>query len=333
MTTNNSYYANELSFDRQFERDAERHLEREVALWYGVHETLSANGLPFLVSRTILARPLNDTITVLDALDGIEKGLAEFFWNRIAEWPYHEDIEVEFGTRIFHAGINVTESAPARAVVSRYLDASLGEYLISCPSLPSFAGDKVEFLLQEGEATNPVVLENFTTKAQLSAAMGLASSLPTRWKDAFEVFSEKYPYIVFQRELKAQLEIGPWNYNLYDQVGGKLARLNEIVGVAVSLERARKLSDALLIKKLEAEYNRLYQDMFAREDSPFSDESTTNIRKFRQQLTFIYTQGRSALCSFHTKFSYKAFRLHFTWPLLPGDEQIYVVYLGKKITA
>ncbi|MFM0335038.1 hypothetical protein [Paraburkholderia fungorum] len=334
MTLNNSYYANELSINEQFDRDAGRCLEREVALWYGIHETLTANGRAFFVNRAILARQMNKTDTVESALQAVEKGLAQFFWNKIAAWPYHEEIDTEFGARAFHAGVNVTRSAPARAAVRRYLDASLGEYLISCASTHAFADEQVEFMIQEGDASIPVILQNFTARAQILADIGLTSIMPTRWKEALEVLSEKYPYVVFCDELKSKLETAAWNSNLYDQVDGKLARLNEIVGVAVRLEQARKAPDDEDVEKLATEYNRLYQDMFAHEDSPFSDESTTNKRKFRDELTFVCTKdGRTEFCPFHTKFSYKTFRLHFTWPLQPGDTQLYVVYLGRKITA
>lgn len=333
MMNNNSYYANELSIDGQFLEHSEKGLERQIATWVGMHELLDEKGHALMISRSVLARMLKPGLSVQTALDSVDRGLASFLWNQINGWPYHEDIQTEFGARAFHEAADVTRSAPARAALRKYLDPKLGEYLLSCSSSPNFLADEIPFSIQDGERNTNVHVQNFHQRVKLQEQLGFTATAPRNWCEAIATLEENYPYVAFVESLKARLKILPWNANLYEQVDGKLARLNEIAGTVIRLNAARRGAEDSLANQLESNYHRLYQDMFAHEDSSFSDESVTNIRKYSDEMTFQCDGAGKRLCSFHTKFSYKAFRLHFMWPLLTADDRTYVVYLGRKITA
>ena len=333
MTNNKSYYANELSIDGQFPQNSERGFEREIATWVGIHAMLDEKGYSLMISRSLLGRLLKPGLSVQAALEAVEKGLASFLWNQINGWPYHEDIQAEFGARAFHGAADVTQYTAARAALRRYLDPELGEYLISCSSAANFRAEEIPFVIQDGSGNTEVRIQNFAHRARLLEQLGYSPTAPRTWREAIAEFEENYQHVAFTASLKALLATSPWSANLYEQVGGKLARLNEIVGVTVNLNTARKRGDDALADQLQADYNRLYQDMFAHKDSSFSDESVTNIRDYGKEMTFLCDSAGERLCSFHTKFSYKAFRLHFMWPILPDDTRTYVVYLGRKITA
>lgn len=78
--------------------------------------------------------------------------------------------------------------------------------------------------------------------------------------------------------------------------------------------------------------NELYQNHFGGErGDKFSNESETNRRKFRGQMTFRLATGEGVFCPWHGKIKYREFRLHFSWPIA-AERPLYIAYLGPKIT-
>ncbi|MCB1161017.1 MAG: hypothetical protein KDK45_26185, partial [Leptospiraceae bacterium] len=81
----------------------------------------------------------------------------------------------------------------------------------------------------------------------------------------------------------------------------------------------------------------IIKQYFQGEKADFSDESQTNKNKFQTGLTFDIN-GTQVFCPWHGKA--RAFndqyRIHFTWPDRieddEGNKQIYIVYIGEKIT-
>ncbi len=77
----------------------------------------------------------------------------------------------------------------------------------------------------------------------------------------------------------------------------------------------------------------LYEDYFMGDRAWFSDSSDTEKRDFKQALTFPSPddEGGSLFCTWHGKVNNPPYRIHFSWPI-PAGGQIYIVYVGLKIT-
>ena len=66
----------------------------------------------------------------------------------------------------------------------------------------------------------------------------------------------------------------------------------------------------------------------------FTDESATNKRAFKNELTFPDPIDPTAqvFCPWHGKIKTPQYRIHFAWPIEAADRVIRVVYIGPKIT-
>lgn len=82
-----------------------------------------------------------------------------------------------------------------------------------------------------------------------------------------------------------------------------------------------------------AKQRQLYQDHFTGDNAHFSDSSETEKHKDKDKLTFPHPQrsGQSLFCPYHGKERSCLLRLHFSWPIQPG-QPVYVVYIGPKLT-
>ncbi len=65
----------------------------------------------------------------------------------------------------------------------------------------------------------------------------------------------------------------------------------------------------------------------------FSDSSDEEKARFKEELTFKHPSdpSRTLFCPWHGKVQTPPFRIHFSWPVRAA-EQLYVVYVGPKIT-
>lgn len=85
--------------------------------------------------------------------------------------------------------------------------------------------------------------------------------------------------------------------------------------------------------KRTAEGHYLYHVHFTGENADFADSSDTEMRRFRQKLTFRHPvrDGANLFCTWHGKERHSTLRLHFSWPIR-FREPVYVVYVGPKLT-
>jgi hypothetical protein len=78
----------------------------------------------------------------------------------------------------------------------------------------------------------------------------------------------------------------------------------------------------------------IVEQYFTGDRAPFSGESASNQRDFRDQMTFAdpEVEGAYVFAHWHGKISHRFFRMHFEWPV-PGDRRkLKVLYIGPKIT-
>lgn len=77
---------------------------------------------------------------------------------------------------------------------------------------------------------------------------------------------------------------------------------------------------------------RVIETHFTGERALFTGESSTNEKKFRNEMTFVAADDREVFAPWHGKISHRYFRMHFEWPVAPQRRKLPILYLGPKIT-
>lgn len=93
----------------------------------------------------------------------------------------------------------------------------------------------------------------------------------------------------------------------------------------------RSVSDG----KMTDDARELWQKHSQGDRAWFSDESERNKQRFAKELTFRDPSNTSASlppCYWHGKINQRTFRIHFQWPVPPGQARLKVLYIGPKIT-
>lgn len=85
---------------------------------------------------------------------------------------------------------------------------------------------------------------------------------------------------------------------------------------------------------LNAEALSLWQQHSQGGKAWFTDESEGNKHKFKSEMTFPDPENPSnrLFCPWHGKIKTPQFRIHFEWPVLPGQSRLKILYIGPKIT-
>jgi len=83
----------------------------------------------------------------------------------------------------------------------------------------------------------------------------------------------------------------------------------------------------------DPEFNQMRHDWMEGSRARFSPSSDSELREFSNELTFRHPHtGANVLCSWHGKIQTPQFRIHFEWPLPGRAEELFVAYIGPKIT-
>ncbi len=78
----------------------------------------------------------------------------------------------------------------------------------------------------------------------------------------------------------------------------------------------------------------IVEQYFTGDRAPFSGESDSNQRDFRDEMTFAdpVVEGAYVFTHWHGKISHRFFRMHFEWPVPSDRRKLKVLYIGPKIT-
>ncbi len=81
------------------------------------------------------------------------------------------------------------------------------------------------------------------------------------------------------------------------------------------------------------EDQQIYKKHFTGKAAWFSDSSETEKQRFKEKLIFPHPErpDHQLFCPYHGKERHLQLRLHFSWPIQPG-QPVYVVYIGPKLT-
>ena len=147
---------------------------------------------------------------------------------------------------------------------------------------------------------------------------------PQSWEELIEIYQERFNHLEISDDiLRTALAREPFNRVVAEKIESRLNVLQEIMS-------GRRVSDG----KMTGAANELWQKHSQGDRAWFSDESTTNKRKFEQKLTFKDPSkpSKSIFCPWHGKIFHEHFRIHFEWPVPPGQDQLKILYIGQKIT-
>lgn len=277
------------------------------------------------ISRGFANRPTHGGTTVLRALgswpDRDVRGLL-LRWVANAG-PFIEDGTLQDGVFEF-SGIDLSDSGleyAAKLELGGYRNLSFS----FSGGMPDFSAPEllVECLTDDGLTDARV--SNTIDPQELEKAGEEAQEPASTWTELLDAASGRYPNLIISErisEKESALMAQPFDRALSDGFDRLMTVLNQIAGEI--LQNGREAG----------EYKRLVKDFFTGEKAPFSPESDSNKRDFKDELTFPDPSDpqKEIFADWHGKISHRFFRLHFEWPMPENQDGIKVLYFGPKIT-
>ena len=167
-----------------------------------------------------------------------------------------------------------------------------------------------------------IQVDNYWTAPELEVALSKAESPITTWNQLERVSISQFQRLRFSRDAFHPLRGLSFSPTATAYIKSRLHTLNYVMGCRDEsgnfTPEAKQVLDAHL----------------TRGSAEFSDSSTDEKRKFRNELSFPHPDnpGEFLDCTWHGKVKPLLIRLHFRWPVPPGED-LYIVYVGRKITA
>lgn len=315
------WHINDLSLDGQF-LDLQSFYEvLEAFLRVRNSESTLRNQL--YCSRSINLRQVSITINFQKAISGIkDKNIKSIAFNWIATGPFWED-DRQFNQNDYfeYQSNDVTEQGLGEASRRKLVGIDAGVF--------SFQGSSFKFeisplLVQQGLSEEPISfidLDNCWLIEQLIQSVQNSKTYSC-WQDVDTEIRSRFEGLIIADEVMNSLLPTP-----FSQLVTK--RIFELLDILNRLVRESDLDGQLS----EAGRN-LLQQHFAGDKAWFTDESSTNKRNFKQEMTFFdpIDNSKKIFCSWHGKIKTPQIRVHFEWPRPNNQKKIKVVYIGPKIT-
>ena len=172
------------------------------------------------------------------------------------------------------------------------------------------------------DALAVVQVNNYWAVAVLEAALSEAELPIASWSQLESISISRYQRLKFSEDAFRPLRGLSFSPTAAEYIKNRLRILDDVMSFRDESGNfttgAKPILDAHL----------------TRGSDQFSDSSTEEKRKFKSKLTFQHPEslGEVLDCTWHAKVKPLLLRLHFRWPVPPGED-LYVVYVGRKITA
>lgn len=142
------------------------------------------------------------------------------------------------------------------------------------------------------------------------------------WADLQNEVTRRFPNLTISTRAFDELLSTPFSTCVTTGVFERLKVLDIIVQETNPVGKLSRFGMALL------------ENHFSGGKAWFSDESTTNKKSFRQEMTFQdpSVTGKTIFCPWHGKIKTPQTRIHFEWPRPANQREIKVLYVGPKIT-
>ena len=267
--------------------------------------------------RNILNGRVNPTMSLHEALQALSKDEKR----SILQWltrkgPFWEDM-AQHSPDLWMACEDeiVTETAVGEAAYCMAVGISRG--------LVSFSPSKWQSSLLRvkifSDTVADVTIPNYWRIPELEAALQEAKPPIATWGQLESESRASFRRLAFSADCYSYLDGQPFAPGAAYRILVRLRTLDELVGsVDASGQRT-------------VEGHRIYNEHFTGQKAWFSDSSETEKNEFEEKLTFLGPQGTPIFCTWHGKVNNPPFRIHFSWPVRPGDS-LFVAYIGLKIT-
>ena len=217
----------------------------------------------------------------------------------------------------------VTDTAVGEAAFRMLHDGSTCGIISIKPSDWEFSPVNVIYLLNgNGKPEDQLVnIDNFLDLSTLESGLQDIELPIDSWDDLKKTTLNRFNRLTFAKDC-----FEPLASLSFAQVSAKtlIARLD----VLSQLANARDKDGAQSLEEQQ-----IYKKHFMGDKAWFSDSSETEKQRFKGRLTFPHPErpGHILFCPYHGKERHLQLRLHFSWPIQPG-QPVYVVYIGPKLT-
>lgn len=156
-------------------------------------------------------------------------------------------------------------------------------------------------------------------KLQNSALAAIPS--PCNWHQMLEQARLRFDNLTFSPQCIDELAMQPFSAYV-------VARVFELLRVLNEFMQCRNDDGTY-----SARNNELIAQHFSGEKAWFTDESVTNLRDFKNEMSFpdFEHPDKKVFCSWHGKIKTPQYRVHFEWPT-KASSILRVFYIGPKIT-
>ena len=195
----------------------------------------------------------------------------------------------------------------------------------------SFTGGEINFektplLIQHGLSENPLghfSIPNVWEVPHLEERIRGIPTEPQNWKELHEACCSRFGLLLIPDSVLKRLKRETFSMTIARRALDLLEILNRIMSGRQPAQGS-----------LNAEAVALREQHFKGDRAWFTDESEGNKHKFRNEMTFPDPENPAnrLFCSWHGKIRHQEFRIHFEWPVPPGQSRLKILYIGPKIT-
>ena len=270
--------------------------------------------------RNTVNRQINPSTSVFQALQTFTRDQKRALLTWLTQQgPFWEDMPVHDPNDWLELGDEiVTDTAVGEAAYCS--STGIDRRLMSLtPSTWEYSPILVTML---GEASTVIKVGNYWAVPELEVALSEAEPPITSWSQLESVSISRYHRLKFSVDAFRPLIGLPFSPTAAEYIKSRLHTLNDVMGCRDESGNFTPEAKPILDTHL------------TRGSAQFSDSSVQEKRDFRNELTFPHPEvsGETLACTWHGKIKPLLIRIHFRWPV-PEGENLYVVYVGRKITA
>jgi len=286
---------------------------------FQMRKTLERAGFRLEVNRMLTQRPAVNERSFREVVGGSNN---RELVTSILSWldkdgPFWDDPPVHLAGEYFECEAElVTETALAEAC-------SLLEYQVHLALLgfsPSrFCRNPLEVRWRgRPDGDRSWELPNFCSEALLAEYVQRIERPLTSWEGLLAWVARNCTSLLLSDEIPSQLPTTFYS-NVADRAKVLLKALDDI-NIAIQ-------------QRNEVRFQELRTVWFEGANARMTDSSDTEKVDFVRGLTFNSPlTGQDVLCSWHAKIKSPQYRIHFEWPKTNPDSQLFIAYLGPKIT-
>lgn len=317
------WYINDSSLQGQFE--TKEAFVSNLGKVASVRFRLGGEQPQLFCARQILQRPATTQMNVHEAVQKSKPDEKKFILSWITRFgPFIEDDQQEEAENYFEfEGQDVTDSGLGEAAKRERIGDSSGVF--------SFVGGPIDFErtpltvchgLPE-DSLGTISVDNIWDVQELESRLS-KNRVARNWAELIAICQERFDHLEISDDiLEIALKRETFRRKVADRIQLRLHDLQQVMS-------GRSISDG----KMTDHARELWQKHSQGERARFTDESEGNREKFKEKLTFRdpSNPSESLFCPWHGKINQENFRIHFQWPVPPGQARLKVLYIGRKIT-